>query len=144
MSQLPPPGWYPDADSSYQRWWDGQRWTDALQVVPPSAPVLVEPRNGLATTALVGGAAAAFVTAFGVASGFGLDPMMVMLIVVCSVVAIGWGIAGLARAQRLQPHLGRARAIGGLCLGVGSVLLVVLLLAMVFTAGPVGGGITSA
>lgn len=144
MSQLPPPGWYPDADSRFQRWWDGQRWTESRQAMPPSAPVLVEPRNGLATTALVGGAAAAFVTIFGLASGFGLDPLMVLLIVACSAVAIGWGIAGLARAQRLQPHLGRARAIWGLCLGAGSVLLVILLLTALFTGVPAGVGTTNA
>lgn len=143
MSQLPPPGWYPDADSRYQRWWDGQRWTDSRQELPPSAPVLVEPRNGLATTALVGGSAAAFVTLFGLASGVGLDPLLVLLIVACSTVAIGWGIAGIARAQRLHPRLGLARAICGLCLGTGSVLLVALLLTVMFAASPAGGGLSN-
>lgn len=144
MSQLPPPGWYPDADSRYQRWWDGQRWTDARQELPPSAPVLVEPRNGLATTSLVGGAASAFVTAFGLLSGVGLDPLLVLLIVACSGVGIAWGVAGLARAQRLRPHPGRARAVWGLCLGLGSVLLVVLLLTVLFAAAPAGLGTTRA
>lgn len=128
----------------YQRWWDGQRWTESRQELPPSAPVHVEPRNGLATTALVGGMAAAFVTLFGLGSGFGLDPLLVLLIVGCSTVAIGWGIAGVARARRLHPHLGRARAIWGLCLGSGSMLVVAVLLTVMFTASPAGGGLSNA
>lgn len=138
MSQLPPPGWYPDADGRYQRWWDGQRWTDTLQEVPLSLPVLVEPRNGLATTGLVGGAVSAVVTLFSLSRGFLLDPLTVLLVVCCAAIATGWGTAGLVRAQRLQPHLGRARAIGGLCLGVASLLLVVLLLTVLVTGQPAG------
>ncbi|MGH1522884.1 DUF2510 domain-containing protein [Leifsonia sp. L25] len=44
MSQLPPPGWYPDADTRFQRWWDGLRWTDAVRPLAPSAPVAGPPR----------------------------------------------------------------------------------------------------
>ena len=35
-----PPGWYPDpGGSSQQRYWDGERWTDALAgAVPPPGP----------------------------------------------------------------------------------------------------------
>jgi len=28
---LPPAGWYPNADHGYDRWWDGQAWTQHVQ-----------------------------------------------------------------------------------------------------------------
>ena len=41
------PGWYPDpAGSTRQRYWDGQRWTDALSTGTPTAPgVALTPRS---------------------------------------------------------------------------------------------------
>lgn len=33
----PAPGWYPDAQGT-TRWWDGYRWTAAVQPVPPPPP----------------------------------------------------------------------------------------------------------
>jgi hypothetical protein len=134
MSQLPPPGWYPDADSRYQRWWDGQRWTDALQAVPPSAPVVVAPRNGFATTGLVGGIVAAAVTVFALVGGVGLDPLTVLLALICAGVGIAWGIPGLVRANRLQPPVGKARAIVGLSLGGATIVLVVLVAGVVIAS----------
>lgn len=134
MSQLPPPGWYPDADSRYQRWWDGQRWTDSLQAVPPSAPVIVAPRNGIATTGLVGGIAAVAITLFALVGRVGLDPLTVLLILLCAVVGVAWGIPGLVRANRLQPHVGKTRAIVGIGLGGGTALLIVIVVAFVLAS----------
>jgi len=39
MTNTPPPGWYPDADPSRQRWWDGQNWSDALRAAPGSPEI---------------------------------------------------------------------------------------------------------
>lgn len=40
MNQEAPPGWYADpqqAGGDQQRWWDGSRWTDHVQVAPQQA-----------------------------------------------------------------------------------------------------------
>ena len=38
LSQLPPPGWYPDPSSArIYRWWDGQAWTKHTSVGQPVA-----------------------------------------------------------------------------------------------------------
>lgn len=42
MSDLPPPGWYPDA-TGRQRWWDGQRWTEHAADQPPAVPYAMLP-----------------------------------------------------------------------------------------------------
>ncbi len=141
MSQLPPPGWYPDADSRYQRWWDGQRWTDSLQAVPLSAPVLVAPRNGLATTALAGGIVAAAIAALAIATAMGVDPLTVLLMVAGAAVALATGIPALVRANRLVPHVGKSRAIWGIALGAGAIVIVaaVVTLALILTNGGSSG-----
>ncbi|KQP55512.1 thioredoxin domain-containing protein [Agreia sp. Leaf283] len=41
MTNTPPAGWYPDENSSRERWWDGQSWSEHLRDVPgadPAAP----------------------------------------------------------------------------------------------------------
>lgn len=144
MSQLPPPGWYPDADSRYQRWWDGQRWTDSLQAVPLSAPVLVAPRNGLATTALAGGVVAAAIAVLAVLTATGIDPLTVLLMVAGIVVALATGIPALVRANRLDPHVGRARAIWGIALGAGAILIVAAAVTFALVVMNGGSGGTSA
>ncbi|MBO1737255.1 DUF2510 domain-containing protein [Leifsonia sp. TF02-11] len=144
MSQLPPPGWYPDADSRYQRWWDGQRWTDSLQAVPLSAPVLVAPRNGLATTALAGGVVAAAIAVLAVLTATGIDPLTVLLMVAGTVVALATGVPALVRANRLDPHVGRARAIWGIALGAGAILIVAAAVTFALVVMNGGSGGTSA
>jgi uncharacterized protein YxjI len=40
----PPPAWYPDpAGSGGSRWWDGQRWGEQAQQVPPLPPPAAAP-----------------------------------------------------------------------------------------------------
>ena len=74
--QNPDAGWYPDPAGSGQRWWDGERWTDATRdpapspMPPPVAPPVDEqprptPTNkrraviaGIAGVVVIGAAAA--------------------------------------------------------------------------------------
>lgn len=141
MSQLPPPGWYPDADTRFQRWWDGLRWTDAVRPLAPSAPVAgPPPGNGFATASLAAGVVAAAVVVLALALGGGIDPLLALLILVGVGLSVGFGIPGLVRARRLAPHVGRARAIWGICLGGAALLGCVLAVVMVFGAMPVNGG----
>lgn len=140
MSQLPPPGWYPDADTRFQRWWDGLRWTDAVRPLAPSAPVAgPPPTNGFATASLAAGLVAAAVVVLALATG-GVDPLLALLILVGVGLAVGLGIPALIRADRLAPHTGRARAIWGICLGGGALVVGVLVVALVFGSAPVNGG----
>ncbi|MFE4951614.1 DUF2510 domain-containing protein [Leifsonia sp. NPDC056665] len=141
MSQLPPPGWYPDADSRFQRWWDGLRWTDAVRPLAPSAPIAgPPPSNGFATASLAAGVVAVAVVVLALALGGGIDPLLALLILVGVGLSVGFGIPGLIRARRLAPHVGRARAIWGICLGGGALLGCVLAVLLVFGAMPVNGG----
>ncbi len=144
MSQLPPPGWYPDADTRYQRWWDGQRWTESRQALPPSTPVLVAQSNGLATASLVGGIAAAAVAALAIITAIGIDPLLVLFMVAGTIVSLATGIPAFVRANRLQPHVGRARSVWGIALGAGALVLVaaVVTIALITTNG--GTNVTSA
>ncbi|WP_163008344.1 DUF2510 domain-containing protein, partial [Streptomyces sp. S5] len=41
MTQVTPPGWYPDPGHEgdgprQERWWDGGRWTDSLRPAGPA------------------------------------------------------------------------------------------------------------
>ncbi|SKA84716.1 Protein-disulfide isomerase [Agreia bicolorata] len=43
MTNSPPPGWYPEENTSNERWWDGQNWSESRRdapapVVPPADP----------------------------------------------------------------------------------------------------------
>lgn len=42
------PGWYPDPSgpAGQQRWWDGTRWTEHLQLAPGAAPAGAPPKSG--------------------------------------------------------------------------------------------------
>jgi hypothetical protein len=67
MTQVTPPGWYPDPGQTQngppiERWWDGSRWTDQIRSAPATgpwgphayAPVVPPPRRGLRTAIGVG------------------------------------------------------------------------------------------
>ncbi|QNE34554.1 DUF2510 domain-containing protein [Leifsonia shinshuensis] len=141
MSQLPPPGWYPDADTRFQRWWDGLRWTDAVRPLAPSLPVAgPPPTNGLATASLAAGVVAAAVVVLALTLGGGVDPLLALLILVGVGLSVGLGIPALIRAGVLPQHLGRARAVWGICLGAGALLGCVLAVALVFGGTGVDGG----
>ncbi|KQR52353.1 hypothetical protein ASF88_12455 [Leifsonia sp. Leaf336] len=142
MSQLPPPGWYPDADTRYQRWWDGQRWTESLQALPPSTPVLVAQSNGLATASLVGGIAAAAVAALAIITAIGIDPLLVLFMVSGTIVSLATGIPALVRASRLQPHVGKVRAVWGIALGVGAVAVVAAVVTISLVTAHDGSSLT--
>jgi hypothetical protein len=141
MSQLPPPGWYPDADTRFQRWWDGLRWTDAVRPLAPSLPVAgPPPTNGLATASLAAGIVAAAVVVLAVTLRVGVDPLLALLILVGVGLSVGLGIPALIRAGLLPRHLGRARAVWGICLGAAALLGCVLVVALVFGGAGVDGG----
>lgn len=145
MSQLPPPGWYPDADTRFQRWWDGSHWTEVVRPLAPSAPVAgPPPANGLATAALVSGIVAAGVVVLALATGSGVDPLLALLILAGAGLSIGLGVPGLIRAGRAAGHVGRARAIWGICFGAGALLACALVVALLFTGSRVDGGTNAA
>ena len=64
MTELPPPGWYADADDSrYQRWWDGRVWTTTVRLAAAPAEATagahpLPPRNATAAVSLAFGVAA--------------------------------------------------------------------------------------
>ena len=46
MEQTPQPGWYPDPEyRGYQRYWNGQQWTDDRTFVRPAAAWTFGPEN---------------------------------------------------------------------------------------------------
>jgi hypothetical protein len=49
------PGWYadPSGPPGQQRWWDGTRWTEHLQLAPGDAPPAVPPQKSGSSNALV-------------------------------------------------------------------------------------------
>lgn len=107
------PGWYP-APNGEMRWWDGAHWID-------QPPAVATPRNGFAIAALVIGiwSLVMVMVPFFIGLFFGGIP---------SLIAIGFGIAGIVRSRKLG-GLGSGMAITGLCLGGAAFL------AMFFGAG---------
>ncbi|MFK3670093.1 DUF4333 domain-containing protein [Leifsonia aquatica] len=140
MSQLPPPGWYPDTDPLFQRWWDGNQWTEHRQLLSQSTPAIVatRPRNGLATNSLCGGIVGAVVALFTAAGSGGVTPLALLFALAGAGSALGWGIPALLRARTLQPPVGKGRATWGIAAG-GTGLIVVFLLFVVTAAGGSGG-----
>ena len=54
VAPVPPPGWYPTAEGSHERYWDGESWSEARdRVVPVLAPSVVETVEPSARVAVV-------------------------------------------------------------------------------------------
>lgn len=136
MTQLPPPGWYPDADPRFQRWWNGQQWTEDRQPLPQPAPVVAQPaRTGLstsalATNALCGGIVGAVVSFATSMSSGGVTPLALLFALAGVGSALGWGIPALIRSKTANPPVGRGRATWGIAVGGTGLVVTILLLAV--------------
>jgi 1,4-dihydroxy-2-naphthoate octaprenyltransferase len=108
-----PAGWYPDPAGTGQLWSDG-RPTSEQGPAAPAVPARVI-KNTVATVGLAIGAV-------GVGLAFVWGPWVSLVAVICSV-------AALPQAQTLASHgyapVGRARAIGGVALGVLGVVVTI-------------------
>ncbi len=137
-----PAGWYPDPQQpGTHRWWDGVRWTDAVQAVEPAPPqaqptspyTLAPPpaplpspatppsrsqRNDLALWALI--LAVCAIVAFWI-------PLLGLAL---GAAALGLGIAGLLRARHTRQGLGLALTgtiVGAIATLLGLVISVALI-----------------
>jgi hypothetical protein len=107
-----PAGWYADPAGAGQLWSDGRGTSGGATAPVTAAPVI---KNTVATLGLLIGVV-------GAALAFVLGPWVSLAAVICSA-------AALPRAQTLASHgyapVGRARAIGGVALGVIGVVIAV-------------------
>jgi hypothetical protein len=126
-----PAGWYPDPSARFEyRWFNGTAWTgdvaaDGRRFVDgaPTGPAGGPPArrgNGLATAALTCGILAAVL---------GWIPVVFVLAAVLAVLAIVFGIIGLARSR--ERGSGRGFAITGIV--TGSVGIIASIVGAVFT-----------
>lgn len=127
MTQLPPPGWYADAtDNRYQRWWDGQIWTDTIRLAAATPPVGVEPgrpKNGVAIVSLVFGIIGAVIAVVVIGTRTGITPLIIIGIFAFGATAVATGIPALIKSGRLTQNTGRAFAITGLAVGGVAIIL---------------------
>ena len=122
MSQ-PPPGWYRHhADPRYERWWDGQQWTDHTRMPPDevSRPIHVgrsvpkDNRNDFASTGFGLGIAAILL--------WGL-PVVGLLLSLAVLLLSGIGLSRMKPTTATKYRLyGRI----GLALGIISTFLAIL------------------
>ncbi len=135
MTQLPPPGWYPDArDPSWQRWWDGRTWTETVRqadvVTAAPVPVAARPGNAAAVVGLVFGVVAA---GFALLGTRGLDPLLALLVVGCGTTALATGIPAAVKARRSHQRTSLVLGTVGAALGGAAVTLAVLAVVLVLT-----------
>lgn len=100
MAEFSESGWYDVPDSSDQRYWDGEQWTESYRPrvgAPDYAPPA--PTSGLAIASLVLGIASFFVWCLAFITG------------IAGIVA---GLAALRECQPRGPKRGRGLAIAGM------------------------------
>ena len=122
-----PPGWFPEAPTGRQRWWDGIQWAFyAPDVAAAAAPTplrptptnpyagvvypttYAHPTNGMATASLV----------------LGIIGVVACTFVVPSLLALVFGTLGLLAASS-RGGVGKGKAIWGIVLG-GLVLAILI------------------
>jgi hypothetical protein len=109
-----PAGWYLDAGSGRNRWWDGSGWTENFQ----TATTAVAIKNGPATASLILGIIGIVLMAIPLFIGLFLGGIP-------DIIAVILGIVGLTN-QAAKARIGRGMAITGIILGGVSLLSVFL------------------
>lgn len=120
-------GWYPDASTGQQRWWDGTQWTE--HVAPPAAPAAsAAPQqmfvtyqknstNGVALAAVILGAA-----------GTALSLIPILGVFLCwapALLGIIFGFVGLSNAKKLN-GLRKTAALWGVILGFAPIPITII------------------
>ena len=114
-----PQGWYPVPDSNQERFWDGEKWTNAFRqnmsqgFAPPSAKY-----NGLAIASMVLGIVSLVIFYFGIVTG---------------IVSICLAVPALKKCEPEGPDKGRKMAIAGLVCSIValSIWALVILIAVI-------------
>lgn len=121
-----PAGWFPDPGVPGQsRWWDGQRWTEHVQLVPPVLPAQPFAGPPSEQPATAGNTFAGWGLGVGIGSVV-LSAPWPLLTIVTSLVALVFGFLGLQRSNTVRR--GRTIAVWGLSLAaIGLVLSIVAL-----------------
>ncbi|RMI13738.1 DUF2510 domain-containing protein [Cellulomonas triticagri] len=122
------PGWYYDAGTGSQRWWDGQAWTERRQPAADgaasTAPYASQPHGQQPYPQQPYAPARPVLTNHPATAGLvlGIVAMVVNVLTIPSIVGIVLSSAGLRRANQLAAHgyaaVGRAKAGWGLALSV--------------------------
>jgi hypothetical protein len=125
----PPPGWYRHhADPRYERWWDGQQWTEQTRMPPDevSRPIQVgrsipkEGRNIVAATGFGLGLASIFTWQL---AEFGL---------IVSLAAVIVSVVGLIKMKRVMPTKYWVYGIFGLLVGVLTGMMAILYMSGIY------------
>ena len=114
-----PQGWYPVPDSNQERFWDGEKWTNAFRqnmsqgFATPSAKY-----NGLAIASMVLGILSLVIFYFGIVTG---------------IVSMCLAVPALKKCEPEGPDKGRTMAIAGLVCSIValSIWALVILIAVI-------------